>query len=222
MYRDEVLHFLENSLLARYTFYFISRLYVIDISFRIKSRDKYIRRGSKIHDGSGIRFSRIVPLFAKEGEGERSCVSHPVRHLMKNRGRDLGGGWKKEYRWKYQNRYLTPDGGWGEEGKTGNGRKLNWTGLWGTLATNVAAIFPIFDGSRERKEGGFFHLSRDIEDRNGRGGHRRKEERGSRRIFLRLFAKLKYSSKCTNICIYMYVFLKSFRGENRRMLRIIC
>lgn len=129
MYRDEVLHFLENSLLARYTFYFISRLYVIDISFRIKSRDKYIRRGSKIHDGSGIRFSRIVPLFAKEGEGERSCVSHPVRHLMKNKGRDLGGGWKKEYRWKYQNRYLTPDGGWGEEGKTGNGRKLNWTGL---------------------------------------------------------------------------------------------
>lgn len=148
-----MLHFLENSLLARYIFYFISRLYVIDISFRIKSRDKYIRhgskihdgsgirfsrivplfakegKGSKIHDGSGIRFSRIVPLFAKEGEGERSCVSHPVRHLMKNRGRDLGGGWKKEYRWKYQNRYLTPDGGWGEEGKTGNGRKLNWTGL---------------------------------------------------------------------------------------------
>lgn len=126
---------------------------------------------------------------------------------------------KKEYRWKYQNRYLTPrHGGRRGGGEGGVKREMegNWTGLafeerW--LPMLPPSFRYLMDLEREKRAASsicraILKIETATEEvaiskkRGGGGG-------GGRRIFLRLFAKLKYSSKWRNIYMYICIYFWS-------------
>lgn len=122
------------------------------------SRERSHPEGKKIMDAIFANF----PRFQRAAPFARSSFNEKQRRGGKDRGRwacreveqKVEGGKRAKKRrclWKYRNRYLTPQAGTGKDGKWKETRPGAGPAFEEPVATNVAAIFPIFDGSRERK-----------------------------------------------------------------------